>query len=103
MSSFDESVAKFKARLETEREWCEQLYRDLTVRLLAHKYAYYVESKHFIDDFAYDGLENSWRIMGTALGYLAPGDISPCIDFDYNHPLANEGIELARSLKTRKI
>ncbi len=98
----EDKVNEFKLRCETEKEFCEELYRDTTIRLLAHKYAYYILSGNFVDDIAYDMEEQSWCIMGRALGHLTEDDTSPCIDFDPNHPLADEGIKLAKTLKLRK-
>jgi FKBP-type peptidyl-prolyl cis-trans isomerase 2 len=41
--------------------------------------------------------------MGRALGILAEDETSPCIDFDFNHPMANKGIKLANKLLKRRI
>lgn len=99
--SFLKDVAEFKARFETEREFCEQLFRDSTIRLLAFKYAYYVWDDSLVKDITYDGMEHGWLIMGTALGHLHGDEAGPCIEFDYNHPLAKEGIELATKLSRK--
>lgn len=94
-------IAEFQERALSERAFCEELFRDATVRLLAHKYIYYVESKQFVDDVAYDCEEETWFVMGRALGLLTEDETSPCVDFDEKHPLAKEGIRLARRLKPR--
>lgn len=91
-------IEEFKKRIEEDRPFCLDLFEDATIRLLAHKYAYYVHSCQFVDDYAYDHEETSWYIIGRALGALYEDDTSPCIDFDYNHPLANEAIILYNKL-----
>lgn len=95
-------MEEFLKRIEEDREFCEELYRDATVRLLAHKYAYYVMCVHFIEDYAYDIFERNWHMMGMALGHLKQDETSPCIDFDLTHPLAKEGIALAKRLVPRR-
>lgn len=94
-------IDAFKVRMETELEFCEELFRYATVRLLAAKYAYYELAKPFIEDLAYDGEEESWYVMGRALGHLKEDETSPCVDWNANHPLAQEGIELAKKIKPR--
>jgi len=101
LESQESRIAYFKKRAETEREFCEELFRDQTIRLMAHKYAYYVLNGHFVEDIPYDMEEKTWYIMGIALGLLKEDETSPCIDFDYNHPLANEGIARAKSWKLK--
>jgi hypothetical protein len=93
------SVEAFKERIKKERAYCEELYRWATIRLLAHKWAYYVCSRNYIEDIAYDGEERSWYMMGRALGLLKEDETSPCIDFDEKHPLANEAIKYAKTLE----
>lgn len=92
------AVEEFKRRFETEREFCEELFRDQTIRLIACKYAYYVESNPFLQDIGYDVAEKCWYIMGIALGHLKEDETSPCVGWDENHPQAKEGIELAQKL-----
>lgn len=89
-------IEEFKKRLKKERKFCEGLFRWATVRLLAHKYAYYVLCKPYIKDYAYDGEEESWYIMGRALGKLNEDEITPCVDFDWSHSLAKEAMKLAK-------
>lgn len=97
-----ESILEFKKRIETEKDFCLELFRYVTVRLLAFKYAYYVHNKTLIDDCAYDYEEKDWYVMGIALNLIKEDETSPCVDFDYNHPLAKEGISLAnRFLKIK--
>ena len=97
-----QSIKEFKERIKADgRKFCEELYRHATIRLLAHKWAYYVHSKDFICDVGYDGEEKSWYIMGRALGHLKEDETSPCIDFDKRHPLAKEAIAYAKTLKFR--
>jgi len=92
---------EFLKRIKIEREFCEELFRYATIRLLAHKWAYYVHSAHFVDDYAYDLEEQSWFMMGRALGHLKEDETSPCVDFNTRHPLADEAIAYARTLKFR--
>jgi hypothetical protein len=94
----EQRVIDFKKRMETEMEFCEELFKDATVRLMACKYAYYIKNNNFIDDYAYDLEEKGWFAMGVALGHLKETETSPCIDFDEKHPLAQAGIELANKL-----
>jgi len=91
-------IEEFKKRFETEREFCEELFRETTIKLLAAKYAYYALSKNYNSDLWYDLTEKDWYVMGRALGHLNENDTSPCVDFDEKHPLANEAIELANKL-----
>jgi hypothetical protein len=81
-----------------EKDFCQSLYHDATVKLLAAKYAYYIACKPYLSDASYDGLEKSWYIMGRALELLKEDETSPCVDFDERHPLAKEAIELANRL-----
>jgi hypothetical protein len=98
----DERIAAFKVRIDVDgREFCESLFEYATIRLLSHKYAYYVLDKNYISDIAYDGEERSWYVMGRALGLLSEDQISPCIDFDSSHALAPQAIELAIKLTER--
>lgn len=96
-----ERIEDFKKLINEDKKYCEQLYHYATVRLMAHKYAYYVQSGNFISDDGYDCEEKSWYVMGRALGHLKEDEKSPCIDFDEKHPLAKEGIELAKKLKMK--
>ena len=92
-------IAKFKARIEEDGLlFCLELFETATIRLMAHKYAYYVCSNPYLDDNAYDLEEKGWYAMGVALGLLKEDEISPCVDFDPNHGYADKGIELAKSL-----
>lgn len=98
----EQRIQAFAKRIVDDgREFCEELYHHATVRLLAHKYAYYIKNCHFIVDIAYDGEEKSWYIMGRALGLLKEDETSPCVDFNENHPLAKEGIALTNTLVPR--
>lgn len=81
--------------METELNWCEHLFKHSTIRLLCHKYLYYVLNEQIIKDISYDGEEKSWYVMGIALGHLNEEDHSPCVDWDEKHPLAKEGKDLA--------
>ena len=96
-----ERIERFKARFESEKDFCEELYKDATIKLLAAKYAYYVKNNAYLKDIAYDGDEESWHVMGMALGHLKGDETSPCIDFDEKHPLASEAIELAERLMSK--
>jgi hypothetical protein len=101
-NSFDEKILAFKERIKETPEFCNELYRDATIRLMAFKYAYYILSDELVKDATYDAMEKSWHVMGRALGDLTEEDISPCVDFDPKHPLADEGIKLANKLLKRK-
>jgi hypothetical protein len=96
MNDTNQRIEEFKIRIQNERDFCEELFTWSTTRLLAFKFAYYVLSETIVKDITYDGEERSWYIMGRALGHLNKDETSPCIDFDVNHPLANEAIVLAR-------
>lgn len=101
-ASVEERIEEFKVRMQTELEWCEELFRYATIRLLALKYAYYVQSRTIIEDIAYDGEEKSWFVMGRALGRLKEDETSPCVDFNEKHEYAKEAIELANILKEKR-
>lgn len=93
-------IAKFKARIESDgRDFCEELYRWSTIRLLAHKWAYYVHNRHYVEDLTYDREEYGWYVMGRALGLLSEDETSPCVDFDGKHVLATTAIAYAKTLK----
>lgn len=99
----EQSIKDFQKRMETELDFCKELFEDATIRLMAGKYAYYVESEEFMTDTAYDLCEKGWYCMGRALGVLKEDETSPCLDFDPKHPYAQKGIELAeRFIKKRK-
>lgn len=91
----EEDIKDFKLRIETEPEWCQQLFRESTIKLLAYKYAYYIHAEEIVKDITYDIMEDSWYVMGRALELIHEEETSPCIDFDPKHPLAEEGIKLA--------
>jgi hypothetical protein len=91
-------IEQFKGRVAFERPFCEELFQYATVRLLAHKYAYYILNDSYLNDYAFDIEEKSWYIMGRALELLSEDETSPCIDFDPEHKLAAEGIALALKL-----
>lgn len=88
----------FKNRIISEPEFCLELFNNLTVRLLALKYAYYIKNEELVKDYSYDGSEKEWYAMGLALDLLKEDETSPCIDFDYKHPKAEEAIALAEKL-----
>lgn len=95
LGSLDEQIQEFKDRILTEPEFCAELYEMATIRLMAAKYAYYILSESFITDDAYDICEGQWYVMGRALGILEEDETSPCIDWNKDHPYAQQGIELA--------
>lgn len=98
-----DKIEAFKKRIEVDGlEFCESLYKHATIRLLCHKYAYYVLHVQYVKDYGYDHEEKDWFVMGRALGHLKEDETSPCIDFDHNHPLASEGISLSKRLKPLK-
>lgn len=90
-----DGIKDFQKRMETEKEFCEELYRWATVRLLACKYAYYTLDTEIVKDATYDAIESAWYVMGRSLGHLKEDETSPCLDFDDRHPLAEEGRQLA--------
>lgn len=94
----DKAIEDFKQRITYEKDFCEYLYKEQTIRVLACKYAYYICNNPFISDAGYDIAERSWFIMGRALSYLKEDETSPCIDWDDKHLLAIEAIELANKL-----
>lgn len=96
-----QQIQDFKLRMETELDFCYELFNYATLRLMAAKYAYYELSNPYLDDLAYDILEKSWHIMGLALGLLTEDMSAPCIDWDKNHPMASEAIILANKLIKR--
>lgn len=100
--SIEARIEAFKERVETDgQKYCIYLFNLATIRLLAHKYAYYQLGGHFISDDGYDIEEQSWFVMGRALGLVAEDETSPCVGFDHNHPLAEAGKELASKLTIR--
>lgn len=99
-----ERIEEFKKRIDADgKEFCEELFNRATIRLMAHKYAYYVHSQIFVTDDAYDIEEKSWYVMGRALEHLTEDETTPCIDFDATHPKANDGIKLANTLVYKKV
>jgi len=101
LTEFDTRIEEFRKRVETEKEFCEELYRETTIKLLAAKYAYYILNNAYNSDMWYDLTEKEWYVMGRALGHLKESDHSPCTDFDEKHPLAQEGATLAMKLKRK--
>jgi hypothetical protein len=94
-----ERIENFKKRIEIDSlDFCLSLFEYSTTRLLAFKYAYYILSEELVKDQTYDAEEKSWYIMGRALDMIKEDETSPCIDFNFNHPLANDGIALAKTL-----
>lgn len=101
--TIEERIAEFKKRIEVDGlEFCTELFEHSTLRLMACKYAYYVENDSFIKDYAYDLDEKGWYVMGRALDLLQEDETSPCIGFDENHPLAEQGKELGLKLLGKK-
>lgn len=96
-----ERIEAFKARMEVERAYCEGLFHWATVRLLAHKYAYYILGGYYITDDGYDIEERSWYVMGIALGLLKEDETSPCVGFDWKHPKARRALKLVAKFKIR--
>lgn len=95
-------IEDFKKRIEADGlEFCEELFEYATLRLLAYKYSYYVETDKIIDDVGYDICEKSWYVMGRALSKLKEDETSPCVDFDTTHPMSDKAIELYKTLSRR--
>jgi hypothetical protein len=101
MYNSPEHRADFSKRVEREPVYCRYLFDELTVRLLALKYAYYIKNDNLISDIGYDAIEKEWCMMGHVLGLLTYDDVSPCLDFDMRHPMATKSIKLYESLKRR--
>lgn len=64
------------------------LFYWLSIRLMAMKYAYYVRNENFVSDLNYDMSEKDWFRFGRKLGLLEEEETSPCLDFDWAHPMA---------------
>lgn len=75
----------------------------MSVRLMAHKYAYYVKNEAYIKDITYDLEEKGWYRFGRELGLLEEEETSPCIDFDHEHPMAGDGKILGEYYITSKM
>lgn len=71
-------------------EYQLDLFYWMSVRLMAMKYAYYVKNDQFVDDLNYDLSEKDWYRFGRELGLLEVDETSPCIDFDWEHPMAQD-------------
>jgi hypothetical protein len=92
-------MEEFKKRIEVDGyDYCKYLFDYATIRLLSHKYAYYIACNPYIDDITYDLEEKDWRLMGQALNIINADEISPCVGFDAEHPMAVEGVKLANKL-----
>lgn len=98
------AIIAFKKRMETELDYCNELFHNSTIRLLAAKYDYYVlcRNETWMSDIGYDMTEQGWYVMGRALGLLEPDETSPCVGFDNNHPLAQQGKELCLKFTKRR-
>ena len=99
MTKRQKDYKEWLIRVKNERDFCEQLFRDSTIRLLCFKYAYYIKNKSIVKDITYDGIEQGWYLMGRGLKHLKTDETSPCVGFDFKHPLALEGIKLYTRLK----
>jgi len=97
-AEIEQYIVEFQVRMETELEYCEELFRHATIRLLAAKYAYYEANNAWMEDVAYDLCEKGWFVMGRALGHLKEDETSPCVDFNREHLLAAEATALAKKL-----
>ena len=95
LGTVEQRIEWFKVR--EDREFCEQLYKETTIRLLAFKYAYYVKGETLVKDQTYDNEEQSWYVMGAALGYLKEDETSPCVGWGSGHKWAKEAVQLAES------
>lgn len=87
----EERIKEFGGR--TDKEFCEELFKKQTIRVLAFKYAYYMDGESLVDDQVYDLEEEDWYIMGRGLGHLKEDETSPCVGFDEKLPLAEEAIK----------
>lgn len=96
-----QDIRDFRKRLETEREFCLELFRETTIKVLAAKHAYYVLNNPYLDDLGYDLMEYNWYVMGRALELVEQDEHTPCVDFDESHPLAKEAIELSQRLRRK--
>lgn len=99
----EDNISEFKRRVGVDgSEFCHRLFEWATLRLMAHKYSYYVLHDSYLKDTAYDGEERSWYAMGRALDILKEDETSPCVDFDFKHRLANDAKILAEFYTSRK-
>ena len=94
-----QSIEQFKERVKTEKAFCEELFKKQTIRVLAMKYEYYITLNTHFKDITFDLEEKDWYVMGRGLGVLKEDDHSPCVEFDFKHPLAQDAIKLAESWK----
>lgn len=95
-SGFDANLITWKEKIKTDgREFCLELFNEATIRLLMAKYDYYECNGKYevMSDITYDKTEKSWYMMGIGLGLLKEDEISPCVDWDPNHPKATEAVE----------
>jgi hypothetical protein len=76
-------------------EYKTTLFNWMTLRLLAHKYAYYILNDEYIKDITYDLEEKHWYEFGRELRLLKEDETSPCVDFDENHSMAPDAAILA--------
>lgn len=99
LGTIEKQIQEFEARIQDDGlEFCATLFQEAELRVMAAKYAYYVSNNPYLDDMAYDILENSWYIMGRALGAIDEDETSPCIGFDSSNKFAPQAIQLAKKL-----
>lgn len=77
-------------------EYQLELFAWMTLRLMAHKYAYYICDTHYVKDVTYDLEEKDWYAFGRELGLLKEDETSPCVGFSYEHPMANDAEDLSK-------
>ena len=82
----------------TNLEFKHNTFKWATLRLMAAKYAYYILNENYIEDYVYDLDEKEWFKIGRELGLLKEDETSPCIDFDFNHPIAKDAERMAKVL-----
>lgn len=98
----EEQIEEFKARIPVDGfDFCEDLYLLATIRLMCHKYLYYICAESIQSDEGYDAEERDWFIMGRALGFLREDETSPCVGFNEEHPYAAAGKEMAQGFIDR--
>ena len=93
----EEDIELFIWRIIVNKDYCESLYREQTIYVLALRYFLYelgLTSKFKLPD-ELTGAEMSWHIMGVALGHLKSYERTQGRGFNSDHELSDEGIKMA--------
>lgn len=78
-------------------KWLRFVFKFYTLRLMSFKYGYYIMCKVLEHDRVYDTHERTWFQLGRKLGILTEEQTSPCIDFDFAHPMARRAEKYAKA------